>query len=173
MPLSLHAAAIPSMLQLLVAGKTWLNKAEASDLAEADIVNASLTDDMLPFSFQIKSMAVHSMGAIEGLRKGVFSPDLTQPPSTLAGMRAKLEEAESFLTGLAEDELESFIGKDMRFEAPDYDMLIPFTGENFLLSFSQPNFYFHAATAYGILRAKGIQLGKMDYMGALRVKMGA
>ena len=47
---------------------------------------------------------------------------------------------------------------------------MPFTVENFLLSFSTPNLHFHASTAYGILRAKGAPLGKRDYMGALRLK---
>ena len=43
-------------------------------------------------------------------------------------------------------------------------------GAQFLLSFSQPNFYFHATTAYGILRAQGVKLGKRDFLGALRIK---
>ena len=47
---------------------------------------------------------------------------------------------------------------------------LPFTAEGFLLSFSLPNFYFHATTAYDILRSKGVPLGKRDYLGALRMK---
>ena len=47
---------------------------------------------------------------------------------------------------------------------------LEFTVENFLLSFSLPNFYFHAATAYDILRWKGARIGKRDYMGRLRLK---
>jgi len=50
------------------------------------------------------------------------------------------------------------------------DMKMPFTAENFLLSFSQPNFYFHAATLYGILRNKGLSLGKRDFLGMPRLK---
>jgi hypothetical protein len=47
---------------------------------------------------------------------------------------------------------------------------LPFTTEEFLLSFSLPNFHFHATTAYDILRSKGVPLGKRDYLGALRLK---
>jgi hypothetical protein len=47
---------------------------------------------------------------------------------------------------------------------------MPFTAQGFLLSFSLPNFFFHAATAYDILRSKGVALGKRDYLGALRLK---
>jgi hypothetical protein len=47
---------------------------------------------------------------------------------------------------------------------------MPFTGANFLLSFSQPNFYFHATIAYAILRAQGVKLGKRDFIGIPRMK---
>jgi hypothetical protein len=55
----------------------------------------------------------------------------------------------------------------MEFQMRDFRM--PFTAEDFLLSFSQPNFYFHAATAYDILRMKGVAVGKRDFMGKLRL----
>ena len=46
---------------------------------------------------------------------------------------------------------------------------IPFTAENFALSFSLPNFYFHATTLYDILRLHGVPLGKRDFLGKLRI----
>ena len=45
-----------------------------------------------------------------------------------------------------------------------------FTAEEFLLSFSQPNYAFHAATAYDILRMLGIKIGKTDFLGRLRMR---
>ena len=45
-----------------------------------------------------------------------------------------------------------------------------FLAEDFLLSFSQPNFYFHAATAYDVLRMKGVPVGKRDFMGRVRIQ---
>ena len=59
-------------------------------------------------------------------------------------------------------------GKDVTFQFKDFKL--PFTAENFLLSFSLPNFYFHATTAYDILRHKGVPLGKRDFTGKLRLK---
>ncbi len=50
------------------------------------------------------------------------------------------------------------------------DRQMPFVAKNFLLSFSQPNFYFHATTAYDILRWKGLPIGKRDYTGRPRIK---
>jgi hypothetical protein len=50
------------------------------------------------------------------------------------------------------------------------DFKIPFTAEGFIMSFSLPNFYFHATTTYDILRMKGVPLGKRDFMGQMRMK---
>ena len=57
----------------------------------------------------------------------------------------------------------------MRFELGPRRM--DFTVANFLLTFSLPNFYFHATTAYDVLRAKGVELGKRDYIGQPRLKL--
>jgi len=167
MPISLHAATIPSYLQILRAGRGWLDKAAASGLPEDEIVNAKLAEDMLPFAYQVKSMAVHSQGAIEGVRAGVFKPPMGEAlPTSLAQMRERLESAIAFLEALSEAEVEGFVGQPMRFEIGE--KRIDFTAEDFLLSFSQPNFYFHATTAYGVLRHKGVNVGKLDYLGKLR-----
>lgn len=170
MPISLHAAIVPSMIQILGAGQGWLDKAAGSGLDETELVETRLIEDMLPFSYQVKSMAVHSMGAIEGVRKGSFSPDMSDPPDTIKALKMKLGEAENFLKALSEGELESFVGRDMCFEMAARNFRIDFTAENFLLSFSQPQFYFHATTAYDILRQKGLDIGKVDFMGQLQRK---
>jgi len=60
------------------------------------------------------------------------------------------------------------IGKDVIFALGDRKL--PFTAEDFLMSFSLPNFYFHATTAYDILRTNGVPLGKRDFMGRLKLK---
>ena len=67
------------------------------------------------------------------------------------------------------DRCPSLAGKPMKFEMTNVE--IPFTAENFILSFSLPNFYFHATTIYGMLRMAGVPLGKMDFLGNMR--MGA
>ena len=171
MPISLHAATVPSFLQILGAGRGWLDKVESSG-NEGELLQARLIDDMLPFAYQVKAMADHSRGAIEGVRAGVFTPKFNEPvPTSVAELREKLDGAIAFLEGVTEDELEGFVGRDMRFEIGEKKL--PFTAEDFLLTFSQPNFYFHATTAYGVLRAKGVAVGKLDYLGALRIKQPA
>jgi uncharacterized protein len=174
MPISLHTAFIPSALQMLGSCNRLIDKAAAwcadQGCPHAEVIGARLHEDMLPFSYQVKSVAVHSAGAIEAVRKGVFAPDLAPPPEDFAGLRALISAAREALEAVDEAEIDGFVGQPMRFEFRDYRM--DFTAENFLLSFSQPNLYFHAATAYDILRMKGVQLGKRDFLGAVRVKQG-
>ena len=172
MPITLHAAAVPLMRQIIGAAPGWLDKAAASGRSEAEIAEARLIGDMLPFAYQIKSMAVHSMGAFRGLEAGVFSPDMTEPDMTFAGMRAKLAEADAFLAALEPGTVDALVGRDMRFEIPGRNFVVPFTAENFLLGFSLPNVLFHASTAYGILRMLGVDVGKRDFLGAMPVKAG-
>lgn len=171
MPLSLHAAFVPSALQILGTTHGLIDKAEAwcSDQGSepGELIGACLHDEMLPFAYQVKSVADHTGGAIEGLRAGVFSPHMEAPPQDFAGLRAKLDEAIALLDGVTEDELEAKLGAPMTFQMREFKM--PFTAENFLLSFSQPNFYFHAATAYDILRMKGLAIGKRDFLGRMRL----
>ena len=167
MTLSLHAALVPSWLQILGAGRGWLDKGMAHGLTEAELADARLIEDMFPFAYQVKSMAVHSQGAIEAVRQGLFSPNFGEAlPSTLAELRQRLDGAIALLESVGEDELEEFHGRPMRFEIGE--KRLDFWAEDFLLSFSQPNFYFHASMAYAILRAKGVPVGKIDYLGALR-----
>ncbi len=172
MAFSLHAATVPNYRQILGAVSRLLDRAEGycadNGIAPADIIQARLAADMLPFAYQVKSTAVHSLGAIEGVRRGVFSPDMTPPPETFTALKARITDTLAALEVIEPSEVEGFIGRPMRFSFGERH--IDFTAEEFLLSFSQPNFYFHAATAYDILRWKGMPIGKRDFMGRLRTK---
>ena len=172
MTLSLYDATIPSYRQIIAATVALVDKAAAHCVAKGEpdtaLIEARLTPDMLPFGYQVKSVAEHSRGSIEGVRAGVYSPSMAPWPDNFAGLKAKLADADAFLAALDPAEVEGFIGQDMRFEFGERRM--PFTADQFLLSFSQPNFYFHAATAYDILRAQGLAIGKRDFMGMPRIR---
>ena len=175
MAFSLYAATIPTYRQILGAVAALLVKAETfctdKGMAPADVIHARLADDMQPFAYQVKSTAVHSLGAIEGVRKGVFSPDTTPPPDTFSALKMRISEALTALEAIDPAEVDSFVGRDMRFAFGERHL--DYTAENFLLSFSQPNFYFHAATTYDILRWKGVLIGKRDFLGKTRIKTSA
>ena len=174
MPLSLHAAFVPTASQIVTATRGLVDKAEGwcndTGTDARLILGCRLIEDMLAFDSQVKSVAVHTRGAIEGVRAGVFRPDVTPPPEDFAGLSAQIAAARETLTALDEAEMEGWTGQPMRFEFRDYRM--DFSAEDFLLSFSQPNYFFHAATAYDILRMKGVKLGKRDFVGPLRLAQG-
>jgi hypothetical protein len=133
------------------------------------VLDERLYSDMLPFKFQVWATAHHSLGAIKGVKEGVFGPP-SPIPATMdyAGLQKAVAEAREALQKVTPDEVEAVQGKDVTFQLPS--MKIPFTAEGFLLSFSLPNFYFHATTAYDILRHKGVPLGKRDFLGRMRIK---
>jgi uncharacterized protein len=172
MGFSLYDATIPAFQQMLGSMSHLLDTAEAHcnehGLAHSDIIDARLAADMLPFAYQVKSTAVHSIGAIEGVRKGVFNPDMIPPPATFAELKQRISTSLATLQQLEASEINGFEGCDMRFEMGDYRL--NFTAENFLMSFSLPNLFFHTTAAYSILRMKGVALGKRDYMGKIRKK---
>lgn len=172
MAFSLYAATIPPFLQILGSVAKLVEKAEAycaeRGLPAEELIGARLAPDMLPFAYQVKSTAEHSIGAIEAVRRGVFSPSLAAPPDSFAGLRDKLAEARAALAAIDNSEVDSFVGRDMRFEFKDFRL--DFTAEGFLTSFSLPNFYFHATTAYDVLRMKGLAIGKRDFMGQMLLK---
>ncbi len=134
----------------------------------AELVATQLFEDMAPLSFQIASVSHHSIGAIEGAKAGVFGPPAMAMPQDYAGLQKVVADARAALAALTPDAVNALGGGDVTFTLGDFKL--PFTTEGFFLSFSLPNFYFHATTAYDILRSKGVPLGKRDFMGRPRLK---
>jgi hypothetical protein len=93
---------------------------------------------------------------------------MTPPPQTFSALKTKIADTLAALEAIDAAEIDAFLGRDMRFAFGERQL--NYTAENFLLSFSQPNFYFHATTAYDILRWKGLPLGKRDFVGRVRIK---
>lgn len=172
MAFSLYAATVPSYRQILggVAGllRTAQTFCAEKGITPADLIQARLAPDMFPFSFQVKVTIGHSIGAIEGIRKGVFSPDTSQPPDSFAELARQVDAALDALATIEPAEIDGYLGRDMLFVFGE--RRLAFTAEDYLLSFAQPNFYFHAATAYDILRWKGLPIGKRDFIGRLRLR---
>lgn len=172
MSLSLYEAIAPTFLQILGSTRGILDKAEAwceeQSLDPSDVIAARLREDMLPFSYQVKSCWSHSALSMECVQKGAFQPDMSPPPDSFDGLRDRLDTASDFIMAYDKASLDSIAANPMVFTIKDRFRL-DFTVQNFLLGFSLPNFHFHAATAYGICRMKGVDIGKGDYLGAMPV----
>jgi len=171
----LYDLSVASYLQTLGGVSGFLERGLAhcrdNNLDPEEIVETRLWGDMLPFRFQIVSVVHHSIGAIEGVKKGAFGPPTEQRPLTYAQLQELVADARAALGKLIADEVNALEGGDVLFQVRDFK--VPFSAEGFIMSFSLPNFYFHAATAYDILRSKGVPLGKRDFMGQMRTKAPA
>ncbi len=172
MATSLYDLSVACFLQTLGGVSSFLDRGlshcQDNNLDPEEIVETRLFPDMLPFRFQVLSVTHHSLGAIEGVKAGLFSPSTSLPPLGYTDLQKTVADALAALKALTPDEVNALEGKDVAFQFRD--MKMPFTAEGFLLSFSLPNLHFHATTAYDILRTKGVPLGKRDYMGPLRLK---
>jgi hypothetical protein len=172
MTVSLDDVYVKSCLQILNATARLLDKAEAhcaeTGCAPETLTEARIAPDMWPFAKQIMEIGHHSARAVAGVRAGVFSPEPGPAPSDFASLRQDLTGSIEVMEAVEPGELDAIAARDMRFEMAAMQM--DFTVASFLLSFSLPNFYFHASTAYDILRSKGMKIGKRDFIGQIRLK---
>jgi uncharacterized protein len=172
MAFSLYDATVANYLQILGSVGGYLEKSLAhfreKGVDPAKMVEARLAPDMAPLRFQIVSVAHHSRGAMEGAKNGVFSPPPARPDLDYAALQGLVTQARDELAALKPDAVNALAGRDVTFKLGD--RALPFTAEGFLMSFSLPNFFFHATTAYDILRHNGAPLGKRDFMGRLNLK---
>lgn len=173
MAIELYDLSVASYLQTLSAiagvldkGAKW-SAETGTDLTT--IVDTRVHPDMFPFSFQVVSACHHSWGAIQGCQAGVATPPGPAPEGGYPALQKLVADSLDNLKRLSRDEVNALEGKDVVFQLGE-NFKLPFTCENYLMSFSLPNFYFHCTTTYAILRGKGVKLGKRDFMGQMRMK---
>lgn len=172
MSMTLYDAFVPGCQQVLAGLNTVLGKGEAyaqeNGIDPAELFEARLAEDMWNLPWHVRSCWMHSGYAIERLEIGEFTPDFTSLPDSWDTMRAMIQDAQDKLVSATPEQLEAAADKPVAFVMGG-KTLMTLTGQNMLLSFNQPNIYFHATTFYDILRMKGVPLGKMDFMGPVRI----
>ena len=152
-----------------LAGVLAAGRAHLGDEADA-FVNEKLIDDMLPFSFQIRAVCNSAWGNYEAMRSGTATPPPEMEISSYAQLETLLADTIANLKTIDPAELDSLLDGDLMFILGDFKL--PFKGLGFLTSFAIPNFYFHVTTAYNLLRQKGVQIGKREFLGALDMNVG-
>jgi hypothetical protein len=172
MTTSLYDLSVPTFLQTVEAVRGFLERA-ASHCAQTgadpdDFVHARLFEDMAPFHFQIEAAWHHAVWGLEAVKTGVFAPPALVGPVPFTDLQAMMRKAATALEAFTPDEVNSWAGRHLDLQIGP--RRLAFTSETLILSFSLPNFYFHAVTAYDILRARGVPLGKRDYEGRLRTR---
>jgi hypothetical protein len=169
MAITLYDATIGVYLQILGGARTVLAKgrtfAESSGFDLDEITDTRLAPDMLPFSMQIVLMRHHSLQALAAAQQGDTQ---SAPPQDYdyAGLEALLAETEAAVAAWTPEAVNALEGRRITVRmGPQQAVMI---AEDYFLSFAVPNFYFHASTAYDILRHLGAPIGKRDFAGKVR-----
>ncbi|MFK4874241.1 DUF1993 family protein [Novosphingobium sp. ZW T3_23] len=165
----------PTYLQMLQALSGWLEKAAASDLGEeeAALTGARLAPDMFPLSTQIRFACVQAQEGMSRVR-GVPLPtsvgvlldegrNAGEHPGSIADARTRIAETIAFVETAAADVRQIAPSAPLAHELPQ-GMVFDLTAEQYVRDWALPQFYFHLMTAYAILRAQGVDLGKADYV---------
>ncbi|MEO1731434.1 MAG: DUF1993 domain-containing protein [Pseudomonadota bacterium] len=172
MPLTLHEAFVPSCRQILGGVRSITDIAESfaaeNSISDEDMFEARLTESMWNLPWHIRACWVHTKLALELVPTGEFSPDFTVLPASWDEMRAMTDEAIAALDASDPEALEAIVDQELHFVLGGTRRM-SFTVGNFILSFSQPNFYFHATTFYDILRMKEVPLSKRTFLHAPRI----
>lgn len=172
MATSLYDLSVPPFLQTLRAVSGFLGRAAEHCAATGGnpdaLVEARLIADMAPLHFQIEALTHHAVYAVDAVLRGVFEPPPLRGAIPFAELRAMVDEAEAALQAFDRAAVDACAGKVLDLQIGP--RRLAFNAEEFILSFSLPNFHFHAVTAYDILRANGVPIGKRDYEGVLRTR---
>jgi hypothetical protein len=165
--MSFYDAAVPAYLQILTSLSSLLTKAEAhckaKNIQPDVLLGARLYPDMLPLSKQIQ---LASDFAAKGCARLTHSevPSTPDTEKTFDELKQRLANTVAYVKTFKPAQFEGADARDVTFPAgPNSSLTLK--GQQFLNAFSFPNFYFHAATAHGILRHNGVEIGKRDFLG--------
>lgn len=166
--MSFHDAVVPAYLQMLNSLTGLLTKAEAHCAAKkidpSVMLGSRLFPDMLPLSKQIQ---LASDFAAKGCARLTHSelPSMPDTEKTFEELKQRLVKTIDYVKSYKPEQFEGADTKDVTFPVgPDRTMTLK--GQQFFSAVSLPNFYFHAATAHGIMRHNGVEIGKRDFLGA-------
>lgn len=165
MSLSMYQASVPVFTRMLDMLSKLLSKAEAhaaaNGLKPEDLLEARLAPDMYPLTRQIQAAAdAAKFGAARPA--GVTPPSHPDTETTFAELQARLKAVREFIAGIGEAAFEGAETRPVTLKTGSGEL--NFTGQDYLVGFALPNFFFHAVTAYDILRHKGLPLVKRDYL---------
>jgi len=164
----MHATSIPVFVKTLTALSGVLDKAaahaEARKINPSVLLGARLFPDMFPLARQVQIACDFAKGAAARLA-GQEPPVFADDEATFADLKARIAKTVDYVQSVPES---AFAGSESRaIEVKGRERTLSFTGIVYIAHFVLPNFFFHATTAYDILRHNGVELGKKDFIGPL------
>ena len=167
MAISMYQASVPAFTRMLANLRSILEKGAAHAAAKkfdaAVLVNARLAPDMFALARQVQIASDMAKGCASRLA-GAEVPKYDDNEATIPELLARIDKTLAHLKGFRPAQIDG---------SEDREIVLPlrtgerrFKGQDYLLHFALPNFYFHVTTAYAILRHNGVELGKGDFLGS-------
>jgi hypothetical protein len=158
---------VPTVNKMLPSLQVILDKAEADcEARKIDpqvLLQARLAPDMFAFTRQVQIVTDQVKGGLARLA-GVDVPDWDDDESSFADLKTRVQKALDYTSTFKPEQFEGAETRDIELKFPQ--ATFNFTGQDYLLNFMLPNFYFHLTAGYAILRHNGVQIGKRDFLGA-------
>src|ERR1043165_5157719 len=165
MTISMYRASVPVLLQMLGALSGVLDKAAAFAAAKkiepSVLLNSRLAPDMFPLTRQVQIAADFAKGLAARLA-GQEPPKYADDETTIDQLKARIAKTIAFIKEFKPAQIDGSEEKDITMTLGGQPR--NFKGENYLVGFALPNFFFHVTAAYAILRHNGVEIGKTDYM---------
>ena len=169
MSITMYSASVPVFVRMLGNLVNWLDKAEAHATAKkfepSVYLGTRFAPDMLPFTSQIQIACDMAKFGISRLA-GVDAPKFDDKEASLAELRDRARATIEFIQSVPAAKIDGTDDKDITIPRRDGTMTLK--GEVYLKHFVMPNVYFHLTNTYTLLRHNGVELGKMDFLGAMK-----
>ena len=161
MSFGMWGASVPVFVNSLTNMRDWLDKA-AQEKTETMLMEARLAPDMRPFPAQYQMASDSAKNALARLT-GTEAPSMPDTEQSFAELRDRCDRTIDYLNGFSSQDLAGSEDREVVITFPN-GMGYRFAGRQYLAGFALPNFFFHATTAYAILRNAGVSLGKPDFL---------
>ncbi|CAN7611606.1 DUF1993 domain-containing protein [Pseudoduganella sp. LjRoot289] len=166
MSISMYQASVPAFVRALNVLSALLKKGEEHAAATGGVpdvlLGARLAEDMMPLTAQIQRASDASKLTVARLC-AIEAPKFEDNEASFQQLQERIANTIAFIESVPEAQFDGAAERDVTLSYGSFSQ--HFTGQSYLLTFALPNFYFHVTTAYGILRAQGVKIGKLDFLG--------
>ena len=166
MSLSMYQASMPVLIRMLNNLSTILNKAatfvEIKKIDPTILINARLAPDMFALARQVQIATDSAKGCAARLA-GIEIPSFADTEATFPQLQERIAKTVNFLQSVNPTQIDGSEDRNINLKIGGQEL--NFLGQQYLLFFVLPNFYFHLNMAYAILRHNGVEIGKRDYLG--------
>jgi hypothetical protein len=167
MTISMHAAFVPGTVHTLKALSAILGKAqahcEARKIDPSVLLQSRLYPDMFPLTRQVQIACDMGKGGVARLA-GIDIPKFEDTEASFADLQARIARTVDFMLSVKPEQIDGSEDHDIEIQTPFGPL--KFKGQAYLTTFALPNVYFHTSMAYGLLRHNGVEIGKLNFLGA-------